>query len=299
MAEQDNPYYIAYLREKKARVELEQLLEDSTRQLYEKNIVLEQQIIQIQQQQQSVIQQEKLATLGTLAAGVAHEINNPLAFVKSNIDSLIYYCELLLNCADSKVNQPVPQHEIDLIKQDMPELVADTHHGLVRIKDIVKNLLFFARTDSELQTDVSIAAALELAIKLLSPLLKNINLVQHINVVPAIAFNPSELNQVLVNVVLNAIQAFEGVTDRPATIVITLDANESSTRLSIKDNGCGMSEGTLSKMFDAFYTTKAVGAGTGVGMSIVLQILQKHHSTIHVTSALNDGTSVNIDFAHG
>lgn len=300
MSDSSNPYYVAYLREKRARNEIEQLLEDSTRQLYEKNLLLQQQIEQIQQQQQSVIQQEKLATLGTLAAGVAHEVNNPLAFIVSNLETLNNYSQILLKAI---VQQETSQHlpQLQLIQDDLPDLFKDTHQGLHRIKEIVHSLLFFARTDTDAITAVDLRQAIELIIKLLQPMLQQVSLTLDVQPIPHIQFVSNELNQLLLNILINAAQACETVTSRPSAITIRLYQTDNLSAanhivLQIADNGCGMSEETISKMFDAFYTTKPVGTGTGVGMSIVLQILNKHHCTIKVTSELDVGTQISIHF---
>ena len=291
MSDSNNPYYIAYQREKRARNEIEQLLEDSTRQLYEKNLVLQQQIEQIQQQQQSVIQQEKLATLGTLAAGVAHEVNNPLAFIVSNLETLNNYSQLMLH-ALAQHHPSDSQHQIQMIKDDLPELFKDTHQGLHRIKDIVQSLLFFARTDTHGVTEVDVRQAIELSVKLLQPMLQHVTLHFDFQATSTIRFISNELNQVLLNILINAAEACEAVPMRASIINIRLEQTENHLVLRISDNGCGMSQQTVDKMFDAFYTTKPVGTGTGIGMSIVRQILQNHHCTIQVTSELGVGTDI-------
>lgn len=294
MSDQNNPYYQAYLREKRARVEVESLLEDSTRQLYEKNLQLQQQIEQIQQQQQSLIQQEKLATLGTMAAGVAHEINNPLAYIISNLETLTSYCQTLLTAADPEQQPSVS--ELAYVKEDLMPLIADTTEGLARITDITKKLLFFARTDVVGSSELDLAEAVDFALKLLKPKLVGVHVSTAFVAAPLIYFNGSELNQVLVNILVNAIQACEEIPNRSPMLQISTELTERHLLLHVQDNGIGMSAETQAKMFDAFYTTKAVGTGTGVGLAIVLQILQQHHCTIHVKSLLQQGTTISIGF---
>ncbi len=296
MDDKDNPFYIAYMREKRARIEVETLLEDSTRQLYEKNLQLQEQIAQIQQQQQSLIQQEKLATLGIVAAGVAHEINNPLAYIISNLETLTSYGRTMLAALDVKPQEPVDMRELDYIKTDLMPLIDDTTEGLSRITDITKKLLFFARTDIVGNSEICLQEAVEFSLKLLKTRLKQVRLSTSFAQVPTIQFNASELNQVLVNIIVNAIQACEAVPTRPATIHISTEQTDEAVILRVADNGCGISDDTRSKMFDAFYTTKPVGTGTGVGLSIVLQILNQHRCSIDVQSELGKGTEIAIYF---
>lgn len=296
MTDKPDPYLAAYQREKKARIEVEQLLEDSIRQLYERNVLLESQIVQIKNQQKSLIQQEKLALLGTIAAGVAHEINNPLAFVSSNVTTLNAYISDLLNVIPKDSLNEADTRNINFIMSDLPELISDTEHGLVRIKDIVKNLLFFARTDADQLSEVDLLLAVEIALKLLGPKLKNVLVTQNLQPVPKIIFNSGELNQVLINILVNAIQACEYMTNHTSKIGVDLTQVNDEILLNVTDNGCGMSEEVQQRIFDAFYTTKPVGTGTGIGMSIVLQILEQHDAKIVVKSELNKGTSIQIYF---
>ena len=296
MTDKPEPYLAAYQREKKARIEVEQLLEDSIRQLYERNVLLESQIVQIKNQQKSLIQQEKLALLGTIAAGVAHEINNPLAFVSSNVTTLNAYVSDLLNVIPKDSLNEADTRNINFIMSDLPELISDTEHGLVRIKDIVKNLLFFARTDADQLSEVDLLLAVEIALKLLGPKLKNVLVTQNLQPVPKIIFNSGELNQVLINILVNAIQACEYMTNHTSKIGVDLTQVNNEILLNVTDNGCGMSEEVQQRIFDAFYTTKPVGTGTGIGMSIVLQILEQHDAKIVVKSELNKGTSIQIYF---
>ncbi|MEO3682220.1 ATP-binding protein [Shewanella vesiculosa] len=296
MTDKPDPYLAAYQREKKARIEVEQLLEDSIRQLYERNVLLESQIVQIKNQQKSLIQQEKLALLGTLAAGVAHEINNPLAFVSSNVTTLNAYVSDLLNVIPKDSLNEADTRNINFIMSDLPELISDTEHGLVRIKDIVKNLLFFARTDADQLSEVDLLLAVEIALKLLGPKLKNVLVTQNLQPVPKIIFNSGELNQVLINILVNAIQACEYMSNHTSKIGVDLTQVNDEILLNVTDNGCGMSEEVQQRIFDAFYTTKPVGTGTGIGMSIVLQILEQHDAKIVVKSELNKGTSIQIYF---
>jgi two-component system NtrC family sensor kinase len=296
MTDKPDPYLAAYQREKKARIEVEQLLEDSIRQLYERNVLLESQIVQIKNQQKSLIQQEKLALLGTLAAGVAHEINNPLAFVSSNVTTLNSYVSDLLNVIPKDSLNEADTRNINFIISDLPELASDTEHGLVRIKDIVKNLLFFARTDVDQLSEVDLLFAVEIALKLLGPKLKNVLVTQNLQPVSKIIFNSGELNQVLINILVNAIQACEHMSNHTSKICVDLTQVDDGILLNVTDNGCGMSEEVQQRIFDAFYTTKPVGTGTGIGMSIVLQILEQHDAKIVVKSELNKGTSIKIYF---
>ncbi|OHU84361.1 MULTISPECIES: sensor histidine kinase [Pseudoalteromonas] len=307
MVKSTDEYYRAYLREKQARDELEQILEEKTRELYQSNKALEEKITQLQSQQAVLMQTEKMATLGTLSAGVAHEINNPLAYAMSNLESLNYVkpviAELLViakNVLDEKLSPEElhialhrlnQQQSFDFLLGDIDELLDDAQEGLKRIGAIVKNLLSFARPKNNLLAMADIGESLEGAIKLLHNQLKNTHLICNIQPIPLSYCNLAALNQVFVNLLLNAQQACEGSVQK-AEIVVELFCEQDSIYLSVADNGCGMSEQTKEHIFEPFFTTKPVGQGTGMGMAIVYGIITEHQGVIMIESAQGSGSKI-------
>ncbi|BBN83657.1 two-component sensor histidine kinase [Pseudoalteromonas sp. A25] len=307
MAKLSEDYYRAYLREKQARDELELLLEEKTRALYESNQELEEKVQQLQTQQAVLMQTEKMATLGTLSAGVAHEINNPLAYVMSNLESLSYIkpvlSELLCISHDfiggkitntdvlTALKRLNKQQAFDFLMTDIDELLDDSQEGLRRIGAIVKNLLSFARPKNNLLAMSDITLSLESALKLLHNQLKNTHLICHVQPLPQSYCNLATLNQVIVNLLLNAKQACDGQV-QGAEIIVELYSKHKTIYLSVTDNGCGMSDETIKHIFDPFYTTKPVGQGTGMGMSIVYSIIQEHQGQIVIESTLGIGSKI-------
>jgi signal transduction histidine kinase len=303
----EDPYKKAYEREKKARLKAEEILENKTRELFLKNQHLKETNNLLQQQQSIMLQNEKLATLGTLTAGMAHEINNPLAFVKSNFESLSKYhnayAKLIAFIKQESDNLPkaiqenlaelFEEEDIEFIQEDLPELMEDTAEGLARVRNIVANLRRFSRTQSAERSLANLNEGIESTLKLLHSELKSgVNLELNLQSIPDISCNPNELNQVFLNLIINAKQATKDQAH--PSIEVTSQVLESQIVITIRDNGCGMSTDTQEKIFVPFFTTKAVGEGTGMGLAIAYGIIQDHHGEILVSSAEGQGTTFTV-----
>ncbi|WP_417221914.1 sensor histidine kinase [Amphritea sp.] len=302
-------YKAAYQREKQARLEAEQLLEVKTRNLFLANQQLRDQNTLLKNQQALLIRTEKLATLGTLAAGVAHEINNPLAFVLSNMDSLKRYVEAynaLLQLGRNWLTEQqlteqqaiqlqtlITQQDLDFICEDVAELLSDTDQGLIRLRDIVQGLRNFSHGGNTERTQYNLNEGLDSTLKILQSELKNnIKVNCQLADIPATKCNPGELNQVFLNLIMNACHALSETQD--AQIDITTDTKDDCIVIHIKDNGSGIPETVLKSIFDPFFTTKPVGQGTGMGLSIAYGIIQDHKGSINVTSTEGQGSCFEI-----
>ncbi|WP_370277143.1 sensor histidine kinase [Pontibacterium sp.] len=305
MSDTENPYEIAYTRERQARLKAEQLLEDKSRELYLKNQKLAESYKKLQQQQAVAMQNEKLATLGTLSAGVAHEINNPLAFVLSNLESLPIYKQALLRLLELNqkyLNDPgipeiyrkeiadlIEKEDLDFIGEDMHGLIDDTIEGIQRVKEIVLNLRSFARTQGSDRIEADLCAGINSTLKLLTSELKTgVTLKLDLQPLPGVVCNPNQLNQVFLNLIMNAKQAVEGRAN--PTITIKTSCEDGAVRIRIADNGCGMPPEVQKEIFVPFYTTKPIGQGTGMGLAIAYGIIQDHGGKISVKSAVDQGT---------
>ncbi|WP_339734367.1 ATP-binding protein [uncultured Gimesia sp.] len=259
-----------------------------------------------------LIQSEKLASLGQLAAGVAHEINNPVGFVKSNVGTLSEYVEIftrllslyeeLAQAAHSgdKPKQEQIQNQIQTIREeedladileDVNELLSESTEGLVRVTEIVQNLKSFARLDEASIKEANINEGITATLKVVWNELKyKSEIVTDLGEIPDIRCSPGQLNQVFMNLLVNAAQA---IPER-GTISITTEAIDSEIIICISDTGVGIPEQELSQIFTPFYTTKPVGQGTGLGLSIIYGIIQKHNGNISVESEIGVGTTFTI-----
>ncbi|GAB0108770.1 sensor histidine kinase [Pseudoalteromonas distincta] len=302
-------FELAFLNERKRRLAAEQLLKDKSSVLVAVNDELQKKVADLERQQTLSVQTEKMATLGTLCAGVAHEINNPLAYAMSNLESLHHTSPLLIlllklneQYLNNKIKESHFKHELDILNlkhpfswvyHNFPGQINDSLEGLKRIKQIVHNLLNFAHPTSKQDkqlTDITIAA--NNALKLLSSKLKLCEIKTRFEPLPLIVCNLSSINQIFVNLLMNAWQACEVGLERKCIIEMNIFEIGKNICIEIKDNGCGMSEYTIKHIFDPFYTTKEVGQGTGMGMTLVYAMVRDHSGKIEVNSTLGTGTTI-------
>jgi signal transduction histidine kinase len=260
----------------------------------------------LRQAQAAMIQTEKLASLGQLAAGVAHEINNPITYVTNNLivlqrdslaalDVLMRYsvarASLARVEADLAAELGHREEDIDLsyIQQNLPRLFQTSLKGLERVRDIVKNLRAFARLDETTFTEVDVNAALETTLEILRHELKQkaIRLETHYQPLPAVLGHPGKINQVFLNLLMNALQA---CSQGGKIEVRTWPGAGGGVLVEVRDNGCGISADQLPHLFEPFFTTKPVGQGTGLGLSVSYGIVQEHGGAIEIESNPGQGS---------
>ena len=259
----------------------------------------------LEQLQSKLVQNEKMVGLGQLAAGVAHELNNPVAFVHGNLDILHQTTKALVDLLNFYESADLPSAIVDQateMKASIPYLsaideldsvIADCKDGADRIKDIVQNLRTFSRLDEAEFKKVDITEGIEATIRLLSQYFVggNIELVKELREIPAVDAFGGQLNQLWMNLLVNATQALGG---KPGRVQVATSSDEEFVTVTITDNGAGIAKQDLRRIFDPFYTTKAVGEGTGLGLSICFGIVERHAGTINVASDLGTGTSFTV-----
>ncbi|WP_127559052.1 sensor histidine kinase [Saccharospirillum alexandrii] len=256
--------------------------------------------------QSQMLQSEKMASLGQLAAGVAHEINNPIGYVLSNVqvlgsytESLLQYIAQLESNAQSGASSEDRQAALTLmdaydqvkaIKADLPEMLADIEEGLGRISEIVKSLKIYAHPEQEKLTPTNLIELVQSVKKMIVGDLKYRADVktEFPEAAVWVMANPSKLYQVLMNLLINAVQAIE---HDHGQVCIKLKAQGDRALIEVTDNGKGMAEEELSRIFDPFYTTKDIGEGTGLGLSVSKAIVEKHEGRLSVVSEVNKGTT--------
>lgn len=302
------------LKEKAARLEAS---ERKYRQLAESlEIEVEKKTREIQETQAHLMQQEKMASIGHLAAGVAHEINNPMGFVSSNLNSLKdyekdirsligQYRSFLAALKDDvaqkdradiiegieHINKFESEIDIDLILEDVPNLIKESLEGAGRIKKIVIDLKDFAHPGEDELKFTDINKSLDSTLNVVWNELKyKATVTREYGDLPLVKCYPQNLNQVFMNILVNASQAI----DEKGEIKIATRNEDEQVRITISDTGPGIAEENLSKIFDPFFTTKDVGKGTGLGLNVAYNTIKKHHGTIEVESAVGSGTTFSI-----
>ncbi|MEO6681430.1 MAG: ATP-binding protein [Ginsengibacter sp.] len=268
----------------------------------EKNKELNKLLNDLKDAQQQLVMAEKMASLGQLTAGVAHEINNPINFVSANIKPLKEDLDDVIDCIkkyESVIKQNnledlfsevlvfKHQQSLDFTMGEITDLLNGIEEGARRTTDIVKGLRNFSRLDQDVIKKADINEGLESTLILLHSVYKDrINIEKDFGNIPQIDCLPGQINQVFMNILSNAIQA---IADK-GTIFIKTWQDKESIKISIKDTGNGMNDETLQKVFDPFFTTKEVGKGTGLGLSISFGIIEKHEGKIEVNSIQGQGT---------
>lgn len=282
--------------------------QDYERELQQRHAELRQAYLRLNGAQDKLLQSEKMASIGQLAAGVAHEINNPIGYVHSNLGSLQEYLRslfTLIEAYERALQAPDPKAlipeideirnraDIDFISRDLPQLMAESREGIERVTRIVRDLKDFSYSDrSESWKMVDLHAGLESTINIIWNELKyKVTLERNYAELPLVECLPSELNQVYMNMLLNAGQA---IVER-GTIVVTTGRDEAeNVWIQFQDSGAGIAPDLLQRIFDPFFTTKPVGSGTGLGLSISYGIINKHHGRIDVESTPGQGASFRI-----
>ncbi len=315
---------------RKAQAGLEELVEKRTMQLSESNKALEQDIAkreaaeqellrrntelttlntQLSDAKQQLVQSEKLASIGQLAAGVAHEINNPIGYVHSNIGSLEKYLvdlfEMLsaYESAEAAIAEPAiavkvksmrESLDLDFLREDIPQLMSESKEGITRVKKIVQDLKDFSHVDS---TDTFQLANLHQGIDSTLNIVANeikykADVVKEYGELPDVECLPTQINQVIMNICVNAAHAM-GDTER-GKITIRTGCTGENVWIEIADTGSGIPPEVLSKIFDPFFTTKPIGKGTGLGLSLSYGIVKNHNGRLAVKSEVGKGTTFRI-----
>jgi two-component system NtrC family sensor kinase len=275
---------------------------------------LEQANARLKSSQLALVQSEKMASLGQMVAGIAHEINTPLGYVQNNVamgqglfrqlqDMIAGYEQL----ADALLDENATEDRIAALMQqiaafrsdidagemlgEMHGLMEDSLYGISQISELVLNLKNFSRMDSAATEAVSLNDCIDSALNIGRNVLKDkVNIVKELGDLPSITCAPSQLNQVFLNLFTNAAQAMEG----QGRLFIRSWSAGDSVHVSVADNGKGIPEKILARIFDPFFTTKAVGEGTGLGLAISHQIIAKHGGEIRVESRVGEGTRFEI-----
>jgi signal transduction histidine kinase len=282
------------------------------------SLQLQEYLQQLQEAQLQLVQNEKMATIGQLVAGIAHEINNPVGFISGNLDYASEYVRDLMELVElyqqgqdwnsETTQKKIEEIELDYLLEDLPELISSMKEGTHRIAEISKSMRTFSRSDTAEKVLFNLHDGIDSTLLILKHRLKaneyrpEIQVVKNYGSLPEINCYPGQLNQVFMNLIANGIDAleeansglnFEEIKNRQNRITITtkIDRNKKNAVVRIGDNGPGMSEEVKQNIFDNLFTTKAVGKGTGLGLSISRKIVvEKHGGSLTCTSEVGKGT---------
>lgn len=276
-------------------------LEQANRQLTINNNELKQLNEKLESAQTQLLQSEKMASIGQLAAGVAHEINNPVGFVNSNLGTLAKYIESMFKVIDayaaaeiadegqrfSAVEQIKQAVDFSYLVEDIPSLLKESQDGLARVKRIVQDLKDFSHVDEANWQHANLEQGMDSTLNVVANEIKyKAEVVKEYAGLPDIECMPSQLNQVFMNLLVNAAQAI----DKKGTITVRTGVGGDEVWVEVQDTGKGIAPEHINRIFDPFFTTKPVGQGTGLGLSLSYGIVQKHRGRIEVKSEPGKGT---------
>ncbi|MGD9364087.1 MAG: response regulator [Desulfobacteraceae bacterium] len=296
---------------------LNEQLMANTAKIENQNTELKNTLKQLENTQAQMLHSEKMASIGQLAAGVAHEINNPTGFISSNLKTLVdyqsdiahlieKYRQLITDLGSVEFNDRIPEplmqsaqkisaveNDIDLefLLDDINDLIGDCREGTDRIKKIVMDLKDFAHPGEDKIKSIDINKGLESTLNVVNNEIKyKAKVKKDLGDIPPVKGYPQQLNQVFMNILVNAAQAIE----KKGEIVVKTQQLNGHVEIKISDTGCGIPKENLRKIFDPFFTTKDVGKGTGLGMNIAYNIVKKHNGNIEADSTVGKGTTFTI-----
>jgi signal transduction histidine kinase len=260
-------------------------------------------IKKLEEAHNQLLQSEKMASIGQLAAGVAHEINNPIGYVNSNLGTLRSYVEKILSVLDAyeqaeAVCNPVARAraralkeevELDFLKEDILSLLKESGEGIQRVKQIVQDLKDFSHVDEAEWQLADLHSGLDSTLNVVNNEIKyKADVVREYGDIPRVECLPSQINQVFMNMLVNAAHAMDD--DKRGLITVRTGADGDEVWVEFADNGKGIPPENLTRIFDPFFTTKPIGKGTGLGLSLSYSIVEKHHGRIEVISEVGKGT---------
>lgn len=325
---------ISILRKERetAQAQAMQAVEENARIVREQNIILEAKVTErtqelktsneelnktlkdLKEAEMQLVESEKMASLGQLTAGIAHEINNPINFVTSNVKPLKRDVQMVIEMLNQieeislqdgsiddkkqKIDELKQEYDFDYLKTEIDYLINGINEGSTRTAEIVKGLRIFSRLDEDDLKKADINEGLESTLVIVNNQLDNrIEVVKQFSGLPLVECYPGKLNQVFMNMISNALHAIKSryKEDKGGMLTISTSASDTHVLVSIRDNGTGMDENTKKKLFEPFFTTKDVGEGTGLGLSIAYNTIVKHNGSITVNSELGAGTEFIIE----
>ncbi|MGY4664916.1 two-component system NtrC family sensor kinase [Pseudomonas chlororaphis] len=289
--------------------ELEERVEQRTLAFKQASAALQREIDERKLLESQLVQSEKLASLGQLAAGVAHEINNPIGFISSNLGALDNYFKRLQEMLEAygnaetgigaselrdRLKQLRTDIELDFLLEDIPLLIKESKDGIGRVSQIVKDLKDFSRVDSTQEWQwANLQQGIDSTLNIVAAEIKyKADVIKEYAELPEVECLPSQINQVVMNLIVNAAQA---MGNERGTITLRNGVEGENVWIEVADNGSGIPPDSLQKIFDPFFTTKPVGQGTGLGLSLSYGIVKKHRGDISVRSEVGVGTTFRVE----